>query len=225
MMNETPSQVVVAAFSDPEAANRMMEELKQGKQAGLIGIRDAAVVVKDGEGKLNVTNSKTRSRRVKGFVTGGVVGGVIGLLAGPVGWAALGGGAVGALAGRLANLPMKRTMEHIGTSLTPNSSAIVAVVDHTWVSQLETALAIGGAVVAHEALMNDIATQLQDGGNVLYTASAGSLGAGAARIVENADGTRVSGVIGSEDSVFIGDTQFTDEQPEDEADVQALGRG
>ena len=58
-----------------------MDDLKQGKKAGLIGIKDAAVVVKDEKGKLKITD--TKKRKAKGFVTGGVVGGVIGLIAHP----------------------------------------------------------------------------------------------------------------------------------------------
>lgn len=218
-MSETPIQAVVAAFSTPEGAGRMMDEIKQGKQAGLVGIIDAAVVVKDADGKLKVTDARRRSRRRRGLITGGVVGGLVGLLAGPVGWAALGGGAIGMLAGRLAGTPLKMVMENMGESLTPNSSAIVAIVEHTWVPQLEAALVIEGARVAHEALMNDISEQLQAGGNVLYSAGVGNLGAGAVRMVEGPDGSRVSGVIGGDDSIYIGDAEFTDEQPADDTEA------
>jgi len=58
-----------------------MDELKQGKKAGLIGIKDAAVVGKNEKGKLKITDAK--QRKARGFVTGGVVGGVIGLIAAP----------------------------------------------------------------------------------------------------------------------------------------------
>lgn len=216
-MTEAPVQAIVAAFSSPDGAGRVMDELKQGKRAGLLAIVDAAVVVKDADGKLKVTDARRRSRRRKGLITGGAVGGLIGLLAGPVGWAALGGGAIGALGARLAGTPLRQTMESIGESLTPGSSAIVAVVEHSWVPQLEAALAAEGARVAHEALKADIAAQLQAGGNVIYTAGAGALGEGVARVADGPDGARVSGVFVGEEAVFIGDAVFTDEQPEEDA--------
>ncbi len=213
-MSESPVQVIVAAFSAPDGAGKLMDELKQGKKAGLIGIQDAAVVVKDGDGKLKITNARRRGRR--GLITGGVVGGLLGLLAGPVGLMAVGGGAIGALAGRVANAPLRNTMQDIGASLTPNSSAIVAVIEHTWVAQLEQALVAEGARVVRETLAADIAAQLQAGGNVLYTAAAGSDMVGAARIADSPEGSRVSGVIADSEGVLIADAAFTDEVPEDD---------
>ncbi|WP_231510484.1 hypothetical protein [Fischerella sp. PCC 9605] len=46
-MTNNPVQVIVAAFNTPDGAGKVMADLKQGKRAGLIGIQDAAVVVKD----------------------------------------------------------------------------------------------------------------------------------------------------------------------------------
>lgn len=209
-MNDNPIQVVVAAFPNPEGAGQVMADLKAGKKEGLIGILDAAVVVKDAEGKLKITDSKRRSR--KGFVTGGLIGGALGLLAGPVGWLAVGGGALGALAGKVAGSPLKALMEDIGASLTPNSSAIVAAIEHTWVGQVEAALAAEGARVAHEAIKADIAEQLSAGGSVLYTAAAGSLAGGVARVSESPEGAQVSALIATDEGVFIGDAQFVAEE-------------
>ncbi|WP_206070517.1 hypothetical protein [Nodosilinea sp. P-1105] len=80
-MSDRPIQVIVAAFNNPDAATTVMADLKQGKKAGLIGIIDAAVVAKDADGKLKITDAKRRTRR--GLVTGGVVGGLIGLIVAP----------------------------------------------------------------------------------------------------------------------------------------------
>jgi uncharacterized membrane protein len=209
-------QAIVAAFSSPEGAQEVMDDLKQGKKDGLIGIIDAAVVVKDADGKLKITDAKRRSRRTRGLITGGVVGGLVGLLAGPVGWAALGGGAVGALAGRIANTPMRHTMQGIGEALPPNSSAIVAVIEHTWISDLENAMIAEGAAVLRSAIAADIAQTLQEGGNVLYTVGEGPDSVGAARAAETPDGTSVSGFIADEAGVTILDAQFTDEEPDAE---------
>lgn len=220
-MSEAPVQVIVAAFNAPDGAGAMMADLRQGKKEGLIGIIDAAVVVKDADGKLKVTDARRRSRRTRGLITGGIVGGVVGLLAGPVGWAALGGGAVGALVGRLAGIPTRRTMEAIGESLTPGSSAIVAVIEHNWVAQLEDALIAEGAQVLRSAIAADIAAQLQAGGNVLYTMGVGPSGEGAARVVASSEGVQVSGMLADAEGVYILDAQFTDEQPDADAGEEA----
>lgn len=214
-MSEIPVQVIVAAFTAPDGAEKVMADIKLGKKAGLIGIQDAAVVVKDAGGNLKITDAKRRSRRRRGFITGGVIGGVLGLIAGPVGWMAVGGGALGALAGKVAGGPLRSAMESIGEALTPESSAIVAVIEHTWMARLEAELAAEGARVIHEALKADIAAQLNAGGHVLYTAIGGADTHGVARVAETPEGISASGVLVTEEGVFVGDAQLTDETGEE----------
>jgi len=214
-MPNSPVEFIVAAFNSPERAGQVMADLKQGKKEGLIGIVDAAVVVKDADGKLKITDSKRRGTR--GFFTGGVLGGVLGLLiAPPVGAMAVSVGALGALIGRLRGLPLRAEMKDIGSSLTPNSSAIAAIIEHTWVPKLEAALAAEGARVVRDSIQADIAEQLNAGGSVLYTSGVGSTAAGAARVVEGKKGTQVSGIGAGESGVLVGDAQITDEEPVDE---------
>lgn len=222
-MNDNPIQVIIAAFNSPDGAGQVMADLKAGKKEGLIGILDAAVVVKDAEGQLKITDSKRRSR--KGFVTGGLIGGALGLLAGPVGWLAVGGGALGALAGKAAGSPLKSFMEDIGSSLTPNSSAIVAAIEHTWVGQVEAMLAAEGAYIAKETIKADIAQQLSVGGSVLYTAAAGPQAAGIARVAESPAGAQVSALIASDEGVLISDAQFVAEEEIDEASGEEAEAG
>jgi uncharacterized membrane protein len=202
-MSDAPVQLIVAAFNDPNKAGQLMDELKAGKKQGLVGIIDAAVVVKDEKGKLKIQDAKRRS--TKGLVTGGVVGGALGLLLGPVGWAAVAGGAIGALAGKLSGAPLKAEMKDIGESLTPNSSAIVAVIEHTWVAQLEEALAAEGARLVREALKADIAAQLEADGSVVYTAVDNTI----ARLAASPEGVEVSGLYLGDDEVALVDAHFT----------------
>jgi uncharacterized membrane protein len=201
-MSETPVQIIVAAYPTPDGAATKMSELEEAKHEGLIHVVDMAVIVKDADGKLKITNSKRRSTR--GFVTGGVVGGLVGLLAGPVGWLAVGGGALGALAGKVRGEPLKRELTDLGESLTPNSSAIVAVVEHTWVTDLERGLAAEGARVVHDELKADIAAQLEAGGSVLYSVAGTDAGTAAVRAVSSPSGTTVSGVIVTDEGVAAG---------------------
>ncbi|HEX2516879.1 MAG TPA: DUF1269 domain-containing protein [Chloroflexota bacterium] len=210
-MSETPVQVIVAAYPTPDGAARRMAELQEARKEGLVGIIDMAVVVKDGEGKLKITNSRRRSTR--GLVTGGVVGGLVGLLAGPVGWVALGGGAIGALAGKVRGAPLKRELQDLGESLTPNSSAIVAVVEHTWVTDLQRQLAAEGAQVVHDELKADIAAQLEAGGSVLYTAVGTGAGGAIARVTEKEGQTSATVIAADDDGVYIEQATLTDEEP------------
>lgn len=201
-MSDSPIQVIVAAFNSPDGASLVMDQIKEGKREGLIGILDAAVVVKNAEGKLKITDAKRRSR--KGLMTGGIVGGLVGLVLAPPAVAiAAGGGALGALVGKLRSAPLKAEMKDLGSALQPNTSAIIAVIEHTWVEKLEAAFAAAGAQILRETLKADIAAQLEAGGNLLYTAGAGTEALGAARIAQTGDSLSIDGIAMTDDGIFL----------------------
>lgn len=84
------------------------------------------------------------------------------LIAGPAAWAALGGAAIGGLANRLRDtgFPDARLKE-IGEALTPGTSALVAIVEHRWVLDVEQHLRAAAADVMTEAVRADVAAQLE----------------------------------------------------------------
>jgi uncharacterized membrane protein len=168
-MNPVPVQVIVAAFQSPTGASDALKQLQQAKKDRLIDIEDAAVIAKDADGKVTIKDTLDKGFG-RGAAIGAIAGGVIGLLAGPVGWAALGGGAIGGLAAKLRDggFPDAR-LRQVAEGLTPNSSALLAVVEHRWVADVERQLAEQSANLATEALRDDIAEQLKAGGEVLYT--------------------------------------------------------
>jgi uncharacterized membrane protein len=207
MMSDRPIQVIVAAFNDPDEAGAVMADLKQGKREGLIGIIDAAVVVKNAQGKLKITDAKHRSR--KGLITGGVVGGLIGLVfAPPVTAIAAGGSVIGALSGKLRSAPLTAEMKDLGEALQPNTSAIIAVIEHTWVEKLEVALMDAGAQLIRDALKADIAEQLEAGGNVLYTVGASADAIGAARAASTEDTLTATGVALTDAGLFLEEAEI-----------------
>jgi uncharacterized membrane protein len=216
-MSDNPVQVIMAAFNSPETAGQVMADLKQGKRAGLIDIMDAAVVVKDANGKLKIADSK--HRKAKGFVTGGVLGGLIGLLAAPPAAAlAAGGGAIGALAGKLKGIPLESEMREIGSALPPESSAILAIVEHDRQAQLEALEAavadaadrlVGDTIKS--AIESDIAEQLNAGGSVLYTAGAGTNAAGVGRVAQTPEKTEISGFVAADGGIPVENAEITDE--------------
>jgi len=168
-MSDSPIEIIIAAFQDAQTASDALDALRQARNEGLIKILDAAVLTKDEKGKVKIKDT-ANARAGKRAAIGAVAGGVLSLLAGPLGLMALGGGLIGGLGSKLrdggfAGDRLKRVAE----SLTPNSSALIAVVEHTWVSQVETLLAATAAEVVTEALAADIAAQLQAGGEVAYS--------------------------------------------------------
>jgi uncharacterized membrane protein len=157
MTDAAPIQAVVAAFRTPDGASKALEELKDVGGA-VLAVKEAAVLVRNADGELEIKESH---HVAKGAVVGGLTGAVIGLIAGPVGWVAVGGAAIGALANRLRDtgFPDER-LKQIGEELTPGTSALVAIVEHRWVVEVAQRLREKEADVATEAVRADVAQQL-----------------------------------------------------------------
>ena len=141
-MSENPIQLVVAAFKDEKAAKAALKELKKAQRAKLIKIENAAVLRKDKKGKLHIKETQDMGGG-KGAALGGVGGAAVGLIAGATLAApAVVGALVGGLVAKLRDSGFSDTrLKAVGEGLTPGSSAIVAVVEHKWVAQVEEVLA------------------------------------------------------------------------------------
>lgn len=135
MKQDVPGHVIVAAFNDKRGAGQALDMLKElARDHLVIGVGNAAVLRRDEDDILRIT--QISDLRTGGSAAiGGFVGRVAGLLAGPIGWAALGGASIGAMAFRLcdAGFPEKR-LRQIGGSLTPGTSALIAEVEPTWIA-------------------------------------------------------------------------------------------
>jgi len=189
-MTDVPVQLIVAAFQDERSADEALKALKQAKRERLIGIQNAAVLRKDEKGKLHIKETADMGGG-RGAALGGVAGAAIGLLAGPALWVPAAVGAlVGGLAAKLRDSGFSdERLKKVGESLEPGSSAIIAVVEHKWVTQVEKELEEAGADMFTEALGADIAGQLEAGHEVAYSA------------LSTQEGYAVSRVAGGEDEV------------------------
>ena len=99
----------------------------------------------------------------------------------------------------------------------------MAVVEHTWVADLQRQLAAEGAKVVHDEIKADIAAQLEAGGSVLYTAVGTSTGVGVARVTEKGGQTTASVITADDDGVYIEQATLTDETPTIEAPAITAG--
>jgi uncharacterized membrane protein len=204
MSSNVPVQVVVAAFQDEGGADAALAQLKQAGKENLIAIDQAVVVRKDASGKVHIK----RARGVgagSGLLIGGVTGAVISILAGPVGWMAGIGAIIGGLGGHLNKTRSTPNLDKLAGSLTPGTSAIVAVIEHTWVAEVERELAQAGAQVATDAIAADIAAQLEAGKDVAYTAIGDSGGVAVARVASDQQTTEASAIVATDEGVAAGE--------------------
>jgi uncharacterized membrane protein len=133
----TPRSLIVGVFPTEKGADKAYEDLKAVQKQKLIEIDSFAVVSRNAKGHVSVHDTQQRDSR-----WGAVAGGVIGLFVmGPIGAVAGAGagGLTGWLTGKTVGIP-KQDIENISSALTPNSSAIVAVVDNKWVADVEKAV-------------------------------------------------------------------------------------
>lgn len=180
--NDMPVQVIVAAFQNEEGAEDAFKKLKDAKKEQVIAIENAAILRRDEDGKLHVKEVRDMSGG-KGAAIGGVVGAVAGLLAGPLVLAAGAGALIGGLAAKLHDSGFHdERLKQLGEALTPGTSALVAVIEHTWVRDVEKSLTDYGANVTTESVKADIAQQLEAGHDVAYTAVATDQGILAGRV-------------------------------------------
>ena len=209
-MSAAPVQLIIAAYPDADEAARRLAEIKDGRRAGMLGIIDAASIAKTSDGELKLTNARHRGRR--GLLVGGLVGGIIGVVAGPLALTAAGGGAIGALRGRLRGAPLKSEMQAIGEELPPDSSVLVAAVEHHWVERLHGELQAAGARLLLDELRADMVEQLETGGAVTFSVAGDGEVAAGGRLAAAADGSsRFDGFLASEEGVVLGAAELTGE--------------
>jgi uncharacterized membrane protein len=183
-MSNVPVQLIVAAFQTENGAKQALKQLKAAKKEHLIKIENAAVIRKDAKGKIHIDETRDM-KGGKGAAIGGVTGAALGILTGGATLAIAGASAlIGGLAAKLRDSGFKDDrLKQLGASLRPGSSAIVAVIDHIWVAELERELREAGANVVTDAIAADVAAQLETGAEIAYTVIATDEAVAAARIV------------------------------------------
>ena len=121
------SSLIVLAFDTMDEAEQVHEALVKGKKEGLVTIEDAAVVVKDAEGKVHVKNQVSRTTWAATGV-GGALGLLIGTIFFPIGGLVL-GLAGGAVVGRLMDLGVDgKFVKDVGEQIKPGTSALFVLV-------------------------------------------------------------------------------------------------
>lgn len=188
MSEQVPVQLIVAAFQSEDGASDAWKQLKAAKWGGMISIDRMAIIRRTTKDKVKIRESGDPGGG-RGAVVGAVVGGIIGSIAGPLGAVAV-GGATGALVGSItakyydSGIPQAR-LQIIGDALKPGTSAIVAIIEHKWVKELEKDLREAGADVMAEALSADIAKQLSEGKEVSFSAISSDEGMAVSRVAGN----------------------------------------
>ena len=211
-MSDIPVQVVIAAFEQERAADDVLAQLKAAKWAGLIGIQNAAVLRRDKKDKLHIKELKDWGGG-KGAAFGGTLGAIVGVLTGPgILVAGAAGALIGGLAAKLRDSGFSdERLKTVGASLKPGTSAIIAIIEHKWVAELEKEMAEAGADVLTEAIASDIAGQLEAGREVAYNVLSTAEGEAISRVSTGEDYVEASGLAISEEGLIAGNIVATED--------------
>lgn len=201
-MSDAPVQLFVAAFPGEQDADTALKEVQEARKRKVIDVIDVAVLRRDARNKLHVKETADMNTG-KGAAIGGAVGAVIGLLFPPSviltgGFGALVGGLTAKL--RDTGFPDAELRE-LGASLQPGTSAIVALVEHRWITELQRQVEAEGGKIVRQALADDIRAQLEAGRGVTYSALAGEGGAALSRTTADENHIEIEHVLMNEDGV------------------------
>jgi uncharacterized membrane protein len=160
-MTENPISVIAAFYADEGKAGDVLAQLKQMDKDGTIDIMDAAAMVREADGRRVKIKETAELTPKKGALGGAIAGGIVGIIF-PPSILAMGaiGAAAGAALGHFTDQGFKNNLlKEIGENLPPGGSAIVAVVEETWVGRFEAAVE-GYVDLARYALDAEAAARL-----------------------------------------------------------------
>ncbi len=160
-MSDEAMEILVASYPSEYGGQKALQKLQDMKKSGRVKFEDAAVLIKGIDGKLLISETADKGFG-RGAVIGGVAGAAVGILAGPVGWAALGGAAVGGLAAQLQDGGFPdESLRKIGDEMPSGSSALIATIVKPFPKAIETALEEGRVAI----LTQEVGAEVSDGLN------------------------------------------------------------
>jgi len=168
MSDREPYDVISATFASEDGAERALEALQTADQAEFLDLESAAVIVKDANG--NVTLSETEDKSGKqGLARGLILGGLMGfLLPGrSLVSSAVKQGASGGLLARLQDTGFEDDdLRAMAEDLAPESSMLVAIVQYQLSDDLSARLRERSAAIAKTRLSREGVDVLAEMGGV-----------------------------------------------------------
>src|SRR5262245_42951382 len=158
------TELVMTMFDGEGGAGAAYEALQRLEQSGDIAILDAATLVKHIDGTSEIKDTQDVDTR-HGAYFGVISGALIGLVGGPAGAliGSVAGAATGAASASLIDFGFpKEDLQALDDQLDPGTSALVVLIEATWLDRLDAALASFAGQSTHRSLHGDRAGQLAD---------------------------------------------------------------
>jgi uncharacterized membrane protein len=157
-----PVELILMVFDGGGRADEVFKQLKHLERQKQLRLFDVAVLVKDRNGKTHLMETRDLDAR-RGALVGAIVGGLVGMLGGPAGavlGAAAGAATGGVTAGKIDLGFSNDFLEEIRACLKPDNSAILVIVEQTWIDRVVGELEAYQGELFRHALRAEIAAQL-----------------------------------------------------------------
>jgi len=147
-MSDQAHSIVAAVYPSQEQAQVTIDMLERMHKAVTITLKDAAIITKNDEGKIEIHETDDISGG-GGAIRGAVIGGVFGLIFPPsLLVSGLLGGALGGLLGRFIDRGIENDeIKKLGETLNPGQAAVIALVSE------ESLMATQGALRGYEGTL------------------------------------------------------------------------
>ena len=150
----SPDNVIVVGFADDDRAYEAMTTLNELASQGQIGLDEAAVVIRDDDGHIDVKDQVANDGWA-GTASGGLVGLLLGILAGPLG--ILLGGATGVAVGSLFDLAdaedTDSALSEVSKTVKVGRTSLLAQVEEQSPEVIDAAMArLSGTVVRRSVI-------------------------------------------------------------------------
>ena len=155
------SQLIVFTYDNQEKAATVLQSVAELSKQHLIEVEDAAVIVKDANGKVKVQQTLESMVKSSNVASGGFWGLLIGLIfGGPIFMALLGMG-LSALFGRKLDVGIdNQFIKNVGNDMKPGDSALFLLSNEITVDKVADALREHGGTLYHTSLSKEAEEQL-----------------------------------------------------------------
>jgi uncharacterized membrane protein len=157
-------ELLAQVYDTPVGAGEAFDQLSQSQEHAEhpIKIREAAVLVREGDGPTRLEDKGKGKGPGKSVVAGVAVGGMLAML-GPIGLVAgaVAGGAVGGLAGSHVDLGFpKAFLDRLKEGLKPDHSALVLLIEHDWEQDLAEVHSVLAGAMSHDTLVETLVQEM-----------------------------------------------------------------
>jgi uncharacterized membrane protein len=162
-ITEWPQSLVWAVFDTTHGAANALAALQRADRNWLVQIEEAAVVVKNKEGGVEINEPGDRGG-MSGLGAGALIGGIVGLIFPPAGLAAAAaGGAAGGLGAQIRDAGFEdNALRAAANELSPGQSLLIAVIWHQWVDDAVRFLEQAAYRVGWAEISEQVAGLLQE---------------------------------------------------------------